>query len=198
MTTFTQPTAPRPSGRDLARGIDHTLLKPEATEAQIAQVCEEAQCYHFMAVCVNPIWVQRCAAALSGTATCVATVAGFPLGGTLTKVSIEAALLNDDEKENGVPAGLRSRGEMRQDVRRVFDRRRNGARCGFRAVSKLIYDILSRRHSRALQAGIQLSCWRRVFMRDLDARHVVPGTTCRRRAWRRRSGTLAPTACSAV
>ena len=61
MSTLTQPITPRLSGRDLARYIDHTLLKPEATEAQIVQLCEEAQRFHFMAVCVNPIWVKRCA-----------------------------------------------------------------------------------------------------------------------------------------
>ncbi len=86
MTTLTQPMAPRLSGRDLARYIDHTLLKPEATEAQIAQLCEEAQRYHFMAVCVNPSWVKCCATVLSGTDTRVAAVAGFPLGATLPQV----------------------------------------------------------------------------------------------------------------
>ncbi len=82
MSTF----APRLSSRDLAYYIDHTLLKPEATEAQIVQLCEEARRYHFKAVCVNPTWVKRCVAALSGTDTCVATVAGFPLGASLPEV----------------------------------------------------------------------------------------------------------------
>src|SRR3974377_1944468 len=86
MTTPTPSTALRLSGQDLARYIDHTLLKPEATEAQIAQLCLEAQRYHFMAVCVNPIWVKRCAANLNSTDTCVATVAGFPLGATWPEV----------------------------------------------------------------------------------------------------------------
>lgn len=86
MSTLTQPITPRLSGRHLARYIDHTLLKPEATEAQIVQLCEEAQRFHFMAVCVNPIWVKRCASLLSGTDTRVATVAGFPLGATLPLV----------------------------------------------------------------------------------------------------------------
>jgi deoxyribose-phosphate aldolase len=86
MTTSTQPAALRFSGRDLARYIDHTVLKPEATEAQIVQLCEEAQRFHFMAVCVNPVWVKRCASLLTGTDTCVAAVAGFPLGATLPEV----------------------------------------------------------------------------------------------------------------
>ncbi len=80
------PVTPNLSGRDLARYIDHTLLKPEATEAQIVQLCEEAQRYHFKAVCVNPVWVVRCVGLLAGSETTTATVAGFPLGATLTAV----------------------------------------------------------------------------------------------------------------
>jgi deoxyribose-phosphate aldolase len=86
MSNLVQPTARPLAGRDLARYIDHTILKPDATEAQIVQLCEEAQHYHFMAVCVNPVWVERCASLLHGTDTCVATVVGFPLGATLLEV----------------------------------------------------------------------------------------------------------------
>ena len=86
MSTLVQPTTPRLSSRALARYIDHTLLKPEATQTQIDQLCEEAQRYHFMAVCVNPAWVKRCVALLGRTDTCVASVAGFPLGATLPEV----------------------------------------------------------------------------------------------------------------
>lgn len=68
----------------LARYIDHTLLKAEATEAQIEQLCEEANRYHFKAVCVNPTWVARCAKLVAGSETAVATVVGFPLGASLT------------------------------------------------------------------------------------------------------------------
>ncbi len=86
MSTLTQSSAVSLAGRDLAHYIDHTILKPEATEAQIVQLCDEAQRFHFMAVCVNPVWVKRCVALLNGTATVVATVAGFPLGATLPEV----------------------------------------------------------------------------------------------------------------
>jgi deoxyribose-phosphate aldolase len=92
--------APRLSSRDLAHYIDHTLLKPEATEAQIVQLCEEARRYHFQAVCVNPIWVKRCVAVLSGTDTCVAAVAGFPLGASLPEVKAF-------EAQQAVEAGAR-------------------------------------------------------------------------------------------
>jgi deoxyribose-phosphate aldolase len=80
MSTFTQPAGSPLSGRELARYIDHTLLKPEATEAQFIQLCEEARRYHFKTVCVNPARVKRCASLLNGSDTDVATVAGFPLG----------------------------------------------------------------------------------------------------------------------
>ncbi len=67
---------------DLAQWIDHTLLRPDATEADIAQLCEEAMQYKFFSVCVNPYWVAYAASALSGSDVKVCTVAGFPLGAT--------------------------------------------------------------------------------------------------------------------
>jgi deoxyribose-phosphate aldolase len=66
----------------LAKFIDHTLLKPEATEAQINRLCEEAAQFGFATVCVNPVWVRHCARILKGTGVGVCTVAGFPLGAT--------------------------------------------------------------------------------------------------------------------
>jgi len=86
MSTIPQSSTVTLSGQDLARYIDHTVLKPEAAESQIIQLCEEARRYQFMAVCVNPVWVKRCAQLLQGSSTCVATVAGFPLGATLPEV----------------------------------------------------------------------------------------------------------------
>ncbi len=71
---------------DLARMIDHTLLKPEATEAQIDQLCAQARTHHLGAVCVNPVYVARCAAQLQGTPVHVCTVVGFPLGANTTAV----------------------------------------------------------------------------------------------------------------
>lgn len=64
----------------LNRTIDHTLLKPEATKAQIEKLCAEAKEYRFMSVCVNPTWVSLAAELLKGTETKVCTVIGFPLG----------------------------------------------------------------------------------------------------------------------
>jgi len=71
---------------DLARYIDHTLLKPEASPAQIAQLCQEASQYRFAAVCVNPANVRQCRQLLQGSTVVVCSVVGFPLGATLSQV----------------------------------------------------------------------------------------------------------------
>jgi len=65
---------------DLARYIDHTLLKPETTPADIDRLCDEAREYGFAAVCCNPVWVRRAAQRLKATGVGVASVVGFPLG----------------------------------------------------------------------------------------------------------------------
>jgi deoxyribose-phosphate aldolase len=66
--------------------IDHTLLKPTATEEQIRALCAEARQYRFASVCINPAWVPLCARLLAGSPVKVCTVVGFPLGATLTAV----------------------------------------------------------------------------------------------------------------
>jgi deoxyribose-phosphate aldolase len=65
---------------DLARFIDHTLLKPDATEDQVCNLCAEAREYNFRSVCVNPTWVPLAAELLRGSEVLVCTVVGFPLG----------------------------------------------------------------------------------------------------------------------
>jgi deoxyribose-phosphate aldolase len=75
-----------PPSADLAALIDHTLLKPDASEAQIAQLCHEARTHNFAAVCVNPAHVRLCAQLLKGSAVRVCTVVGFPLGATPPEV----------------------------------------------------------------------------------------------------------------
>jgi deoxyribose-phosphate aldolase len=77
----------------LARYIDHTLLKPEATPAQIAQLCAEAREYGFAAVCLNPVNVAEAALLLRGSAVAVCTVVGFPLGATPSEVKAYETLL---------------------------------------------------------------------------------------------------------
>ena len=68
--------------------IDHTLLKPEATQAQIEVLCNEAREYDFMSVCVNPSHIELCKKLLEGSDVVVCTVVGFPLGATLTSVKV--------------------------------------------------------------------------------------------------------------
>jgi deoxyribose-phosphate aldolase len=64
----------------LVKLIDHTVLKPEATEADIEKLCKEAAEYKFYSVCVNPSWVAKARQLLRGTSVKVCAVAGFPLG----------------------------------------------------------------------------------------------------------------------
>jgi deoxyribose-phosphate aldolase len=82
---------------DIARLIDHTMLKPDATQAQIAQLCHEARQHGFAAVCVNPTHVKLCADLLKGSNVAVCTVVGFPLGATPPEVkAYEAQQAIDD------------------------------------------------------------------------------------------------------
>ena len=71
---------------ELARMIDHTLLKPEATGEMIDQLCAEAKEYEFASVCVNPTWVARSYQNLQDSPVLVCTVIGFPLGATTKEV----------------------------------------------------------------------------------------------------------------
>jgi deoxyribose-phosphate aldolase len=70
----------------VAEMIDHTLLKPDATRAEVQKLCREAAEFHFATVCVNPTWVALCAALLRGTGVGVCSVVGFPLGATTADV----------------------------------------------------------------------------------------------------------------
>jgi len=95
---------------NVARAIDHTLLKPEATPAQISVLCDEAREYNFASVCINPIYVSMAAAALEGSETAVCTVVGFPLGATPTAVKVfetEQAIADGaTEIDMVIPIGL--------------------------------------------------------------------------------------------
>ena len=75
-----------PQDVSLASRIDHTLLKPDATPEQIAQLCFEARKHGFASVCVNPAWVKLCAQLLEGSPVKVCTVIGFPLGASAPEV----------------------------------------------------------------------------------------------------------------
>lgn len=85
----------------IAALIDHTILKPEATRADIIKVCQEARQYGFASVCVNPYWVPLVRTELQGSPVKVCTVVGFPLGATSTeaKVAETAAALRAGAQE---------------------------------------------------------------------------------------------------
>ena len=77
--------------QSLAHLMDHTLLKPQATAADIDRVVEEARHFGCASVCVNPYWVPRVAAGLAGSAVKTCTVIGFPLGATTTATKVAEA-----------------------------------------------------------------------------------------------------------
>ena len=82
---------------DIARLVDHTLLKPDATEQEIRKLCEEAMKYKFAAVCVNPYWVPLARKLITDPKINVCTVVGFPLGANKTVVkAFEAEAVKKD------------------------------------------------------------------------------------------------------
>src|SRR3989338_1725212 len=76
---------------NIAKYIDHTLLKPDATRDQIAKLCEEAKQYGFASVCVNPTWVDYCSVALKDNKVKVCAVVGFPLGANNSYIKVAEA-----------------------------------------------------------------------------------------------------------
>ncbi len=80
--TFTTQTLASPAS--LAAVLDHTLLRPDATRAQVLQLCREAAEHRFACAMVNPAWTATAADALRGTGIPVGVVIGFPLGATLS------------------------------------------------------------------------------------------------------------------
>jgi deoxyribose-phosphate aldolase len=87
--------------KNIASMIDHTLLKPEASDSAIEKLCTEAKQYHFASVCVNPSKVELASKLLSGTDVAVCTVIGFPLGATtsLTKAFETAVAIKNGATE---------------------------------------------------------------------------------------------------
>jgi deoxyribose-phosphate aldolase len=85
----------------IAALIDHTILKPDATRADVLKVCREAREYRFASVCVNPYWVAAVARELAGSGVKVCSVIGFPLGATTTdaKVAETAGALRNGAQE---------------------------------------------------------------------------------------------------
>ena len=105
---------------DIASAIDHTLLKADATQSEVDQLCAEAIENRFASVCVNSTWVRRCAEILQGSGVLVCTVVGFPLGAALTEVkSYEARRAIEDgacEVDMVLNVGAMKSGLMRRAV----------------------------------------------------------------------------------
>lgn len=113
---------------ELNRMIDHTILKPEATEAAVQKIIDEAKEYNFFSVCINPCWVAFASEQLADTDVAVCTVIGFPLGANTPEVkAYEAA----DAIKNGANevdmvidiGALKSQqyDYVRQDIQGVVD-----------------------------------------------------------------------------
>ena len=127
---------------DLARYIDHTLLRPDATAADIDRLCAEAAEYRFAAVCINPTWVRRAADNLRGTNVRVASVIGFPFGaGTSELKSLEARrAIRDGAREIDMVINIgalkgREDAVVLKDIRAVVEACKDG-----RAISKVILE----------------------------------------------------------
>jgi len=99
---------------DLAKYIDHTLLKPEATSLDVERLCSEAIEHKFVAVCINPCYVQLAVSLLAGTGVKVATVIGFPLGANLPVLKAfeakQVALQGADEIDMVINIGAAKQG----------------------------------------------------------------------------------------
>lgn len=113
---------------DLAKYIDHTLLKPDATADDIDKLCAEAAEYGFASVCVNPAWVKRSAENLKGTGVKVASVVGFPFGATTSDIkALETRrVLRDGAREIDmvINIGALKSGQhdvVRKDIAKVSD-----------------------------------------------------------------------------
>lgn len=111
---------------EIARFIDHTLLKPDATAESIQQLCQEALTYDFASVCVNPTWVPLAARLLKDARPVVCTVIGFPLGANLPEVkafeTTECIKKGAQEVDMVINVGALKSGDLElveQDIRGV-------------------------------------------------------------------------------
>jgi deoxyribose-phosphate aldolase len=127
---------------DLARMIDHTLLKPDATIDEITRLCQEAKKYDFASVCINPSYVSRCSRQLRDTSVKVCTVIGFPLGATSTATKAFEAehALRDGAKEIDmvINVGMLKSGEYDYVENDIFAVVTTGKR--YRALTKVILE----------------------------------------------------------
>lgn len=114
--------------KQIARMIDHTLLKPDAVTSEIEALCKEARVYDFASVCVNPCWVKLCAELLKDSEVKVCTVIGFPLGAASpeTKAFETRQAIADGAGEVDMVINIgalkdRDTGTVEYDIRAVTD-----------------------------------------------------------------------------
>lgn len=114
--------------QNIASLIDHTILKPETTAAQVRKLCEEGLRYKFASVCVNPFFAPLAAELMRGSPVKVCTVAGFPLGATATDSKVfeaQQAIQHGAQEIDMVMnvGALKSRDEsaVEEDIRRVAE-----------------------------------------------------------------------------
>ena len=117
----------------LARMIDHTILKPEATQADVKKLCEEALKHNFFSCCVNSSWVRTAAQALRGSSVKVCAVVGFPLGAATPEIkALEARrAIREGAKEIDmvINVGLVKSGDwdaVTKDIRAVAESCKDG------------------------------------------------------------------------
>ncbi len=135
-----------PNGKDIpsdiAHYIDHTLLNPQATPADIKKLCEEARAYNFASVCVNPSYIKYCSELLRGTGVKVCSVVGFPFGATTPDIKAMEArrAIRDGAREIDmvINVGALKGGDqdlVLRDIRAVVEACRDGG-----AISKVIIE----------------------------------------------------------
>jgi deoxyribose-phosphate aldolase len=133
---------------DLAKYIDHTLLRPDATLAEIEVLCDEALAFGFASVCINPTWVKVAAERLRGSSVKVCTVIGFPLGANTPDIkSMEARkALREGAREVDmvINIGALKSGDLelvRTDIEKVVDAaHESGAICKVILETSLLTD----------------------------------------------------------
>jgi deoxyribose-phosphate aldolase len=122
--------------------IDHTLLKPDASKADIEKLCREAAEFHFATVCVNPVWVATAASLLRGSGVGVCSVVGFPLGATTADVknyeTRRAIFDGATEIDMVINIGALKSGDLRTVERDIFAVVEPCQQCG--ALSKVIIE----------------------------------------------------------
>jgi deoxyribose-phosphate aldolase len=124
----TDGTVPAPGASNIARMIDHTLLKPDATRAELVKLCEEASTHRFASVCINTTWVPLCVELLKGSGVMTICVVGFPLGAATSRAKAaetrEAIANGAAEIDMVVNIGLLKGGEHERvydDIRAVVE-----------------------------------------------------------------------------